>query len=222
MTMPGPVFLTEIGTRLAISDRARAMIGFGSTGPRERQVAYEEHLFPHPDDDRFQEAMADAMYSCGLHARSCLYEARVGAPELGAPYHRSAGAILAWLETVARRMNAFRSLLTAKDVAALSPDLDFGDVIVVGETGPTHVIVLVERLENGDFVTSEGGSPEIGTHKDGTGSERGMGIKSRVMRVRKTAAGRLQTGTVNPDGSVVWGRIVLSAISAKYLVRTDE
>jgi hypothetical protein len=84
------------------------------------------------------------------------------------------------------------------------------------------VIVLVERQENGDFVTSEGGQPEIGTHKDGTGSEHGMGIKSRVMRIRKTAGGRLQTGTVNHDGSVIWGRIVLSAISAKYLVRTDE
>jgi len=222
MTMPGPVFLTELDTRLLVAGRGEATIGLGSTGPRERQVAYEEHLFPHPDDDRFQEAMADAMYSCLLHIRGCYYEVRGAAPEFGAAYNRHAGAILAWLANVADRMHARVDLSTAAAVARASLDLDFGDAVIVGENGPTHGIVLVEKLANGDFRTSEGGQPEIGTHKDGTGSEHGMGIKSRVMRIRKTAAGRLQTGTVNPDGSVVWGRIVLSAISAKYLVRTDE
>lgn len=210
----GAHFLDEMELRQRIADAGKAAVGLGSTGKAERQIAYEEWLFPHPDDDRFQAAMADAMYSCGLNARSCLRASGVDAPELMAPYSRHVGIILTWLENVARRMNAFVDL-RRKAAVDVAPDLDFGDVLVVD--GPTHVIVLTEKIDATTFVTSEGGTPEVGTSKSGRPGEKGMCIKSRVMKLRRTPDGRLQTGTVGKDGGVVWGRIAIWAINARWL-----
>lgn len=217
MTM-GAHFIDELETRQRIADAGAAAVGLGSTGKPERQVAYEEWLFPHPDDDRFQAAMADAMYSCGLNARSCLRASGVDAPELSAPYSRNVGSILTWLETVARRMNAFVDL-RKKSAVDVAPDLDFGDVLVVD--GPTHVIVLTEKIDATTFITSEGGTPEVGTSKTGVPGEKGMCIKSRTMRIRRTPDGRLQTGTVGKDGGVIWGRIAIWAINARWLQTGD-
>lgn len=210
----GAHFLDEMELRQKIADAGRAAVGLGSTGKPERQIAYEEWLFPHPADDKFQAGMADAMYSCGLNARSCLRAAGVDAPELMAPYSRSVGVILTWLENVARRMNAYVDL-RRKSAVDVAPDLDQGDVLVVDL--PAHVIVITDKIDATTFVTSEGGTPEVGTSKDGKPGEKGMCIKSRTMKLRRTPDGRLQTGTVGKDGGVIWGRIAIWAINARWL-----
>lgn len=218
MTMPGGFILDELAIRNAIADAGQAAVGLGSTGPLERQQRYEEWLFP-TDEPRAAAQMADAMYSCGLHARACLRASGVDAPELSEPYQPHCGAVVTWLGDIARRMGAYVDLSTPSAVAK-APPLRYGDVLVVD--GPVHVIVLTgEDGDGATFTTSEGGRPERGRTRDGKGMENGMCIHSRTMRTR-VFGGRLQTGTVNADGSVTWGRLVLSAISAKYLVRTDE
>jgi hypothetical protein len=222
MTMPGGFILDELAIRSAIADAGQAAVGLGSTGPLERQQRYEAWLFPH-DEPRAAAQMADAMYSCGLNALACLRASGVDAPELAEPYQPHAGAVVAWLGNIARRMGAYVDLSTPAAVAK-APPLRYGDVLVVD--GPVHVIVLTGEDPGGftvsgdTFSTSEGGSPEYGRTRDGKGMEKGMGIKTRVMRTR-VFGGRLQTGTVNADGSVTWGRLALYAINARWLCTGD-
>lgn len=218
MTMPGGFILDELRVRNAIADAGQSSVGLGSTGPLERQDRYSEWLFPAQEDARSRAAMADAMYSCGLNALACLRASGVDAPELSQPYSTHIGAALAWLGSIARRMGAYVDLSTPAAVAK-APPLRWGDILVVD--GPVHVIVLTGENEDGvTFTTSEGGSPEYGRTRDGKGMERGMGIKTRTMRTR-VFGGRLQTGTVNADGSVTWGRLALYAISAKHLLTRE-
>ena len=95
-----------------------------------------------------------------------------------------------------------------------------GDCVVVD--GPVHVIVLTDVADtlpgmgdSPDFVTSEGGKPEISVS-----GEHGMCIASRMMRLRRTVNGLVQTGTVDPKtGNVTWGRIALYAVDAGLLRR---
>lgn len=217
MTMPGAFILDELRVRNAIADAGQSSVGLGSTGPLDRQRRYEQWLFPQ-DTPMAAAQMADAMYSCGLNALSCLRASGVDAPELAEPYQPHAGAVVAWLGSIARRMGAYVDLSTPAAVAK-APPLRFGDVLVVD--GPVHVIVLTGEDSDGvTFTTSEGGSPEYGRTRDGKGMEKGMGIKTRTMRTR-VFGGRLQTGTVNADGSVTWGRLALYAINARWL-RTRE
>ena len=210
----GAHFLDELELRQRIADAGAAAVGLGSTGKPERQIAYEEWLFPHPDDDKFQAAFADSMYSCGLHARSCLRAAGVDAPELSAAYSRNVGSIAAWLDSIARRMNAKVDLSTRAAVAA-APALQAGDVVYV--LGPDHVIVLIEDLGGGRFLTSEGGRPELGPK-----GERGMCIHSRTIVAEVRVDGRLWIGGVDDrTGAPTKGRVALYAINARWL-RTRE
>lgn len=211
----GAHFLDESAIREKISAAGRAAVGWGSTGSAERQKIYEEWLFPHPDDDKFQAAMADAMYSCGLNARSCLRAAGVDAPELSAPYSKSIGSIFAWLTSVSTRMNARVDLSSTAKVAACPVEIDAGDVVIV--SGPDHVIVLTDNLGDGRFITSEGGRPEISPK-----GERGMCIHARTVQIETRADGRLWVGGVDDrTGQPTKGRRVEWLISAQYL-RTRE
>ena len=211
----GAHFLDESQIRENIAAAGRAVVGWGSTGKPERQRAYEEWLFPHPDDDRFRAAMADAMYSCGLNARSCMRAAGVDAPELSAPYSRSIGSIFAWLESVSRRMNARVDLSSAALVKACPVEFDNGDVF--GVSGPDHVIVLTDKLGEGRFVTSEGGRPELGAN-----GEKGMCIHSRTVQIETRADGRIWVAGVDDrTGQPTKGRRAEWMISAQYL-RTRE
>lgn len=203
-------------------DDARNAVGTGSTGPEERQEAYARRLFPEHEDARTRPAMADSMYSCALSGLAALRAAEVDARELHEPYSTHIGAALAWLGSIARRMNAYVDLSTRAACDAAAP-FKAGDILVV--EGPVHVIVLTDRAsdvldgvdDGDDFITSEGGMPEVDPHT----REKGMCIHSRRMRLRRTD-GRVHTGTVNKDGTVTWGRAALYAINLFYVRRTDE
>lgn len=218
--MPGAYFLDDIQIRDAISAAGLASVGLGSTGPEERQDAYERWLFPEPDDARYRASMADAMYSCGLNGLACLRASGVDAPELHEPYHTHVGAALSWLASIAQRLNAYVPLVGQKALDDAKP-LRAGTILVV--EGPVHVIVLCTDEDVPDgclgaFTTSEGGQPEVGTRRDGTGVEHGMSIHSRTMVVRRVE-NRIQTGTLHEGGSITWGRLALYAIDPFYLVR---
>jgi len=205
--------LDEQILRNRIADDASAAVGTGSTGPAARQDAYALRLFPEHEDARTRAQMADAMYSCGLSALAALRASLVDAPELHEPYSTHIGAALAWLASIAQRMNAYVPLHTRAQCADFA--LDRGDLLVVD--GPVHVIVVTDKLDNGDVITSEGGMPEVSS----TG-ERGMCIHSRTMRTRRTIDGRIQTGTVDAKGLLTWGRIANYKIDPAFLRRSDE
>ena len=221
---PGAHFLDEIEMRRRVADDAREAVGTGSTGPEARQDAYALRLFPDTPNPRLRAQMADSMYSCGLSGFAAMRKALVDAPEMHMDYAKHTGEILEWLADVAKRMSAYVPLTTrAQCEAAALTTLAGGDILVVD--GPVHVIVLTDKAsdvlddvtEPFDFITSEGGLPEV----DPRTGEHGMCIHSRRMRLRITAAGRLQTGTVNPDGSATWGRLAIYQIACGKLRSTD-
>ena len=224
MTLTGATFLDSLETRVRICEAGRAAVGMGSTGAPERQDAYARRLFPEAEDARTRAAMADAMYSCALHALTCYREAMLTAPELHEPYSTHIGAAPAWLASIAQRMGAFVSLATKAQCDAYldaSPADKSGDVLVVSE--PVHVIVLTSRrdppVEAVDaYITSEGGSPEY----DALRNEKGMCIRTRTMFLRRAGDGRIQTGSLDINGRLTWGRVALYAIDADKLRRDDE
>ncbi len=194
-------FLDVLQLRTRIVVKAREVCGLGSTGPEERQRTYEDFLFPHPEDERSAEAMADAMSSCGLVARSLLYLALVDAWELGAPYSKNVGKVITWIIAIARRMGAWVDFDTTPLEKA--PDMADGDVPIIGREGdpafggPTHVLVLLE------------------------GGEKGYGILEKTVRFERRGAA-LWCRTVNADGTLSAGRRVQGFINAAWLRRTDE
>jgi len=218
---PADHALDEQQIRTAICLDGKAAVGTGSTGPAARQDAYALRLFPEHEDARLRAQMADAMYSCGLNALACWRATDIDAPELHEPYSAHVGAALAWLGSIAQRMGAYVPLRTRGQCDAYAPRP--GDVLVVD--GPVHVIVLTDTADTlpamgdaPDFVTSEGGHPEISPS-----GEHGMGIISRTLRLRRTVNGLLQTGSVDArTGAVTWGRVVLYAVDAGLLRRSSE
>jgi hypothetical protein len=215
-----PASIDDFEIRNNISAAGLAVTSLGSTGPEERQRAYETWLFPLKDDALFERSMADAMYSCALNALACLRSSGVEAPEFFEPYHTHIGAAPAWLMSIARRCGAYVDLSTAKAVAS-APEIRWGSVLCV--EGPYHAIVVCERDDDAlrppdafaVFTTSEGGMPEVSAS-----GEHGMRIHSRRMALR-TQGGRIQTGTLNVDGTVTWGRLATWAIDPMYLVTRD-
>lgn len=206
----GAHFIDERQLRERIAEAGRRAVGLGSTGAPERQRAYEDWLFPHPDDAAHKASMADGMYSCGLNARSCLRASGVDAPELSAPYSKNIGSIFAWLTNVAKRMGAFVDLSSPAKVDA-APWLDVGDVVIV--SGPDHVIVLTDDMGDETFRTSEGGRPEAGPN-----GERGMCIHSRIVKPEVRSDGRLWiAGLDDRTGQPTKGRRAEWAINARWL-----
>jgi hypothetical protein len=206
-----------------IADDARAAVGTGSTGSEERQNTYANRLFPDTPDARVRAQMADTMYSCGLSGLAAMRASLVDAPEMHEDYHTHIGAALEWLASIAQRMHAYRSLQMGHDCDGAIATFEPGDILVV--ESPVHVIVLTDYARNvvagaedsDDFITSEGGMPEI----DEETKEHGMCIHSRRLRLRQTASGRIQTGTVNDDGTVTWGRLAIYLIDGGKLLTTD-
>lgn len=217
MTTLGATFLDGFTIRNNISAAGLAVTSLGSTGAPERQRAYESWLFPLKDDAKYARSMADAMYSCALNALACLRSSGVEAPEFFEPYHTHIGAAPSWLESIARRCGAYVDLSTAGAVAA-AVQLTWGSVLCV--EGPYHAIVVCERDDDclrppdafAVYTTSEGGQPEVSAS-----GEHGMRIHSRRMALR-LSSGRIQTGTLNIDGTVTWGRLATWAIDPLYLV----
>lgn len=212
--MTGAFFLDESQIRERIAAAGRAAVGLGSTGKPERQRAYEEWMFPHPDDAPHRAGMADGMYACGLNALACYRAAHVDCPEVALPYSKSIGAIFGWLTSIAKRHNAHVSL---SSVAAVTnaPEFDAGDVLVV--SGPDHVVVLTDKLGDGRFRTSEGGRPEMGAN-----GEKGMCVHSREVVLEVREDGRLWVGGVDDrTGKPTKGRRAEWAISARWLRTTD-
>lgn len=214
------VFLDDIEIRNNISAAGLAVTSLGSTGPEERQRAYESWLFPLRDDDKWKRSMADAMYSCALNALACLRSSGVEAPEFFEPYHSHVGAAPSWLASIAQRVGAYVDLSTAKAVAN-AKEIRWGSVLCV--EGPYHAIVVCERDDDclrppdafAVFTTSEGGMPEVSAS-----GEHGMRIHSRRMALRYQG-GRIQTGTLSIDGSVTWGRLAIWALDPLYLVTRE-
>jgi len=207
----GDVALDIAITRNRIAEDARAAIGTGSTGPEARQRAYADRLFP-GTNARLAARMADAMYSCALNYRAACRVAGVDFPPFSEDYSQHIGSAVSEIETMARGCGAY---LSARDIIDGTWTPDAGDALVVD--GPVHVIVIVERVEQG-YLTSEGGAPEV----DPKTGEHGMCVHSRIMALR-VAMGRLQTGTFDRiTGGINWGRFVLYGVDASKLRRTDE
>jgi hypothetical protein len=206
----GDVQLTIAITRSRIAADAAAAVGTGSTGAQERQDAYAARLFP-GTAPRVAAQEADALYSCALNYRAACRVADVDFPAFSEDYSQHSGQCFAEIEAMARRFGAYPS---ASEIVTGSYTPDAGDALIV--TGPVHCIVITARVDAG-YATSEGGMPEV----DPKTGEHGMCIHSRTMALR-VSGGRLQTGTVEPDGSVSWGRFVLYAIDASKLRRADE
>lgn len=213
--MTGAFFLDEMELRERIAAAGRAAVGLGSTGAPERQRAYEDWLFPHPDDAPHKAGMADGMYSCGLNALACYRAARVDAIETTLAYSKHVGAIFGWLTALSQRHGAHVPL---SSVAAVTnaPTFDAGDVFVV--SGPDHVIVLTDNLGGGRFRTSEGGRPEV----DPKTGERGMCIHSREVVLEIREDGRLWVAGVDDrTGKPTKGRRAEWAITARWLRTLD-
>lgn len=214
--MTGAFFLDEMQIRENIAAAGRAAVGLGSTGKPERQRAYEDWLFPHPDDAPHKAGMADGMYSCGLNALACYRAANVDAPETALAYSKHIGAIFGWLTALSSRMGARVDLSSAAKVAACPVEIDSGDVLVV--SGPDHVIVLTDKFGDGRFKTSEGGRPEL----DPKTGEKGMCIHSRTVVLEVRDDGRLWVAGVDDrTGQPTKGRRAEWMISAQYLRTRD-
>lgn len=213
--MTGAHFIDESQIRARIADAGKAVVGLGSTGKPERQRAYEDWLFPHPDDAPHKAGMADGMYSCGLNALSCYRAAKVDAIETSLAYSRHIGKIFGWLTDLSKRHGAHVDLSSASKVSACSVAFGAGDVF--GVSGPDHVIVLTDNLGNGRFLTSEGGRPEAGAN-----GERGMCIHSRTVQIETRDDGRLWVAGVDDrTGQPTKGRRAEWMISAQYLRTID-
>jgi len=213
MTM-GANFIDEMQLRERIAEAGRMAVGMGSTGAPERQRAYEDWLFPHPDDAPHKAGMADGMYSCGLNALACYRAANVDAPEALLPYSKSIGAIFGWLTSIAKRNNAHVPL-SSHAAVLMAPIFDAGDVLVV--SGPDHVIVLTDKIGDKRFLTSEGGRPEVGPK-----GERGMCIHSRTVVLEVRDDGRLWVAGVDDrTGQPTKGRRAEWAITARFLRTRD-
>jgi hypothetical protein len=204
--------------RNRVADDARAAVGTGSTGAEERQDQYALRLFPDTPNARLRAQMADSMYSCGLSALAAMRASKVTAVELHENYATHIGEALEWLASIAQRMKAYVPLPNRAACEAAVDTLLPGDILVV--EGPVHVIVLTARVDDQsvcDFITSEGGKPEV----DPKTNEHGMCIHSRRMRLRVNG-GRLQTGSVHDDGTVTWGRLALYQIATGKLLYADR
>lgn len=144
----------------------------GSTGPAERQRAYERLCYPNDPPGPMVEATADKQYSCGLVQLGLLYLTGYRGPEVlhTIVSHLRGGGALAALERLARSEGVWNS-------TPMPPEV--GEIWIIGSGGnDSHALLVLSVNDQGEGTylvdSCDGGQPEPG----------GMGCRRRRRQFR--------------------------------------